>query len=189
MQRKGPRSGFGSQLRTGSKLFLSVDPSYGTAVQEYYALSRVGFRVRPRLALGLEGGALGNEEYNAGMGGGFVRLNLRDTAFTLSSGVHRQLSRRSSKRLRRSRRLSHVLSCFEGHSSASRPNRTAGPAPAVLGLSAQPLTITPIGIFPPSIRRRRALRSRILCKRDVLELKTRGLSPIISMTRRRQPIK
>jgi hypothetical protein len=104
-------------LDLSSELSLSVDASYGTALQEYYALSRVGFRVRPRLALGLEGGALGNEEYNAGMGGGFVRLNLRDTAFTLSSGVHRQLSRRSSKRLRRSRRLSHVLSCLEGHSS------------------------------------------------------------------------
>ncbi|MFZ2018665.1 MAG: hypothetical protein WAU90_08335, partial [Methyloceanibacter sp.] len=37
-------------------------------------------------AFGLEGGALGNEEYNAGKGGGFVRLNLRDTEFTLSGG-------------------------------------------------------------------------------------------------------
>jgi hypothetical protein len=35
---------------------------------------------------GLEGGALGNEEYNAGKGGGFVRLDVRDVEFTLSGG-------------------------------------------------------------------------------------------------------
>ena len=46
----------------------------------------MGFRVRPRLALGLEGGTLGNEEYNAGKGGGFVRLDVRDIEFTLSGG-------------------------------------------------------------------------------------------------------
>ena len=73
-------------LDVSPKLFVSADASYGTAFQEYYSLARVGFRVRPHFALGLEGGALGNEEYNAGKGGGFVRLNLRDTEFTLSGG-------------------------------------------------------------------------------------------------------
>jgi len=34
----------------------------------------------------LEGGALGNEEYDAGRGGGFVRINLRKLEFTLSGG-------------------------------------------------------------------------------------------------------
>jgi hypothetical protein len=34
----------------------------------------------------LEGGTLGNEEYNAGKGGGFVRLDVRDIEFTLSGG-------------------------------------------------------------------------------------------------------
>ena len=42
--------------------------------------------MRPRLALGLEGGALGNEEYDAGKGGGFLRLNLSATKITLSGG-------------------------------------------------------------------------------------------------------
>jgi hypothetical protein len=42
--------------------------------------------VRPRLSLGLEGGALGNEEYDAGRGGGFVRVNFRDFETTLSGG-------------------------------------------------------------------------------------------------------
>lgn len=68
------------------RLFVSADASYGTAFQEYCSLVRLGFRVRPRLALGLEGGALGNEEYDAGKGGGFVRLDVRDTEFTLSGG-------------------------------------------------------------------------------------------------------
>ena len=34
----------------------------------------------------LEGGALGNEEYNAGRGGGFVRADLRAVEVTLSGG-------------------------------------------------------------------------------------------------------
>jgi hypothetical protein len=66
--------------------FLSADASYGTAFQEYWSLARVGFRVLPKLSLGLEGGALGNEEYDAGRGGGFIRINLRKLEFTLSGG-------------------------------------------------------------------------------------------------------
>jgi hypothetical protein len=54
-------------------VFLSADACSGTAFQEYWALMRLGYRLRPRLALGVEGGALGNEEYDAGRGGGFVR--------------------------------------------------------------------------------------------------------------------
>jgi len=42
--------------------------------------------VRPRFALGLEGGALGNEEYNAARGGGFARVTFRDMEVTLSGG-------------------------------------------------------------------------------------------------------
>jgi hypothetical protein len=39
-----------------------------------------------RLSLGLEGGALGNEEYDAGRSGGFVRATLRNLEATLSGG-------------------------------------------------------------------------------------------------------
>ena len=42
--------------------FLSVDESYGTAFQEYWSLARLGHRLGPRFSLGIEGGALGNEE-------------------------------------------------------------------------------------------------------------------------------
>ena len=66
--------------------FVSADASYGSAFQQYYSLARVGFRVRPKLSLGLEGGALGNEEYDAGRGGGFVRVNFRELEVTLSGG-------------------------------------------------------------------------------------------------------
>jgi hypothetical protein len=76
----------GSWLDLSERLFLSADATYGTAFQEYWALGRLGFRARPRLSLGLEGGALGNEEYNAGRDGGFVRVNFRDFETTLSGG-------------------------------------------------------------------------------------------------------
>jgi len=66
--------------------FVSADASYGSAFQEYFSLARVGFRVRPKLSLGIEGGALGNEEYDAGRGGGFVRVNFRALEVTLSGG-------------------------------------------------------------------------------------------------------
>ena len=72
-------------LDVSPRLFVSADAPYGMAFQEYCALARIGFRVRPRLALGLEGGALG-EEYAARKGGGFLRLNLSVTEITLSGG-------------------------------------------------------------------------------------------------------
>jgi Cellulose biosynthesis protein BcsS len=68
------------------RVFLSADASYGTAFEEYCALMRLGYRLRPRLALGVEGGAAGNEEYDSGRGGGFLRVNFRDIETTLSSG-------------------------------------------------------------------------------------------------------
>jgi len=83
-------SALGLQAETWTNLseryFLSADASYGTAFQQHWALVRFGYRLRERFSLGLEGGVLGNEEYNAGRGGGFARITLRDTEVTLSSG-------------------------------------------------------------------------------------------------------
>ncbi|MGC1711807.1 MAG: cellulose biosynthesis protein BcsS [Methyloceanibacter sp.] len=56
------------------RLFVSADAPYGMAFQEYCALARIGFRVRPRLGLGLEGGALGENEPS-----GYVALGLYPT--------------------------------------------------------------------------------------------------------------
>jgi hypothetical protein len=67
-------------------LFLSADASYGTAFQDYWSLARLGYRLRPKLSLGVEGGALGNEEYDAGRGGGFVRLDCGVAEVTLAGG-------------------------------------------------------------------------------------------------------
>lgn len=69
-----------------ARTFVSADASYGTAFQEYWSLVRLGYRLTPRFSLGLEGGALGNEEYDAGKGGGFLRAIWRDMEVTLSSG-------------------------------------------------------------------------------------------------------
>ena len=66
--------------------FLSVDASYGTAFQEYWSLARAGYRFGPLFSLGIEGGALGNEEYNAGRGGLFLKANLHAMEITLSGG-------------------------------------------------------------------------------------------------------
>ena len=49
-------------------------------------MARAGYRLGPKLSLGLEGGALGNQEYDAGRGGGFVRVNFRNLEATLSGG-------------------------------------------------------------------------------------------------------
>jgi hypothetical protein len=67
-------------------LYLSADASYGTAFQSYCSLARLGYRVWPKLSLGIEGGALGNEEYDAGRGGGFLRVDFRLIEVTLSGG-------------------------------------------------------------------------------------------------------
>jgi hypothetical protein len=75
-----------SWLDYSPRIFYSLDASYGTAFQEYWTLARAGYRVSPRFSLGIEGGALGNEEYDAGRGGGFTRIYFRKVEITLSGG-------------------------------------------------------------------------------------------------------
>lgn len=66
--------------------FLSADACYGTAFQSYWELTRIGYRVGEVFAVGLEGGVLGNQEYDAGRGGGFVRGKFKALEATLSGG-------------------------------------------------------------------------------------------------------
>ncbi len=64
----------------------SLDAAYGTAFEDYWSLARIGYRLGPKLTLGLEGGALGNQEYDAGRVGGFGRIEFSDLQVTLSGG-------------------------------------------------------------------------------------------------------
>lgn len=66
--------------------FVSADGVYGSAFQDYFQLTRLGFRLNSWLSLGLEGGVLGNQEYDAGRGGGFARVKFREIEATLSGG-------------------------------------------------------------------------------------------------------
>ena len=64
--RPGERDGLPHRRRELDDLspiwHLSADAAYGTAFQEYWSLARVGYRLKPKLSVGLGGGALGNEE-------------------------------------------------------------------------------------------------------------------------------
>jgi hypothetical protein len=70
-------------LDLSPKPFLSVDASYRIAFQEYYALSRLGFRVPPRLASAFEGGSAMK---SIGMAV-FARLNLRAPSSPCRAGL------------------------------------------------------------------------------------------------------
>src|SRR5262245_5755810 len=106
-------------------------------------------------------------------------MNFRNAEFTLSGGFHRQLSRRQSERLCRARHLSIILRIGSGQ---ALPDRTAGPAPAVLGLTSA------CGDTNLTGSRQQATPSLVVascverCPRAVPE----GLSAATSMTRRRQ---
>jgi Cellulose biosynthesis protein BcsS len=73
-------------LDLSERSILSVDAAYGSAFQEYWGLARVGYRLAPALSVGLEAGALGNEEYAAERGGAFLRFNLMATEIMVSGG-------------------------------------------------------------------------------------------------------
>ncbi|MEM8575965.1 MAG: cellulose biosynthesis protein BcsS [Pseudomonadota bacterium] len=66
--------------------FLSADGGYGTAFQEYWQLSRIGYRLGSVFAVGAEGGILGNQEYDAGRVGGFIRGTFNAVEATVSAG-------------------------------------------------------------------------------------------------------
>lgn len=71
----------------GASGFFSLDASYADAFNAYHAQARLGRRFVKRFSAGVEGAALGNEEYESGRGGGFLRYHLRDMDLTLSGGV------------------------------------------------------------------------------------------------------
>lgn len=88
---KGARWGAKGQLELwrnlGARHWFSLDASYATAFGDYWSLARAGRRLSPRWSLGLEGGGLGNEDYDAGRGGTFLRYHMGAMELTLSGGA------------------------------------------------------------------------------------------------------
>lgn len=71
----------------GMSAFFSIDGSYSTAFDSYFAQGRIGKKVSKNLSIGLEGAALGNKEYESGRGGGFMRFQMGGVDLTLSGGI------------------------------------------------------------------------------------------------------
>jgi hypothetical protein len=88
---KGTRWGARGQLELwrnlGTRHWFSFDASYATAFGDYWTLARAGRRMSRRWSLGIEGGGLGNEDYNAGRGGAFLRYHKGNMEITLSGGA------------------------------------------------------------------------------------------------------
>lgn len=71
----------------GSRNWFSGDLSYGTAFGDYRFQTRLGRRMAKRYTIGIEAGGLGNREYDAARGGGFLRIHLKNSDFTISGGA------------------------------------------------------------------------------------------------------
>ncbi len=71
----------------GEKSWFSADVSFGDVHGSYWAQMRLGNRLSRRISVGIEGGALGNEDYDSGRGGGFLRYHLGEAELTFSGGV------------------------------------------------------------------------------------------------------
>lgn len=69
------------------RTWTSLDLSWTTLENVYGARARLGWRAWPALSLGMEGGALGNQDYQIGRVGGFVRYEWANAELSLSSGV------------------------------------------------------------------------------------------------------
>lgn len=71
----------------GEKSWFSADASYGDVFGSYWGQMRLGHRFGKRISAGIEGGVLGNEEYDGGRGGGFIRYHMGEMELTLSGGA------------------------------------------------------------------------------------------------------
>ena len=132
----------GCRPRPGSTsrpaFFSPPTPAYGTAFQEYCSLARLGLRVRPRLSLGLEGGALGNEEYDQGAPaascGSISAIPKSRSPAALPATISK--TPRVAMSLSASIERSEIRNCQVRANFQAKARCTAGPAPAVLGLIA-----------------------------------------------------
>ena len=71
----------------GETGWLSLDASYADVFRSYWTQLRLGRRMHKRISAGVEAGAQGNEEYDSGRAGGFLRYHLGRSELTLSGGL------------------------------------------------------------------------------------------------------
>jgi hypothetical protein len=71
----------------GPAVWAQFDAHAMAAFETYGVHGRLGWRVRPRLAVGAEAGAIGAVAYDAVKAGGFVKTWLMGTELTLSGGA------------------------------------------------------------------------------------------------------
>jgi hypothetical protein len=67
--------------------FAQLDVSYATAFQSYAGRARLGYRLWPALSAGVEAGIAGNEAYDAGRGGAFLRYEWPAGEVSVSAGA------------------------------------------------------------------------------------------------------
>lgn len=76
-----------SWLDIGSSAWAQFDAFGSNSFDTYSVHGRLGKRILPRLAVGVEAGAVGNLEYDAVKVGAFARFWLKGTELTLSGGA------------------------------------------------------------------------------------------------------
>ena len=74
-------------LDFGGRWWASLDGSWTSANTSYWTRMRAAYRVWPKLSAGLEIGALGNVEFDAGRLGAFLRYETDNGELSASGGV------------------------------------------------------------------------------------------------------
>lgn len=70
----------------GEAGWLSLDASYADVFGSYWTQLRLGRRMHKRISAGVEAGAQGNEDYDSGRAGGFLRTHMGGSELTVSGG-------------------------------------------------------------------------------------------------------
>lgn len=71
----------------GDSSWLAIDASYADTFGSYWTQMRLGRNLGARISAGIEAAALGNEEYDSGRGGAFLRAHLGRMDLTVSGGI------------------------------------------------------------------------------------------------------
>ena len=74
-------------LDFGGRWWASLDGSWTSANNSYWSRARLAYRLWPKLSVGLEAGALGNVEFDAGRAGALLRYELSNGEISASGGI------------------------------------------------------------------------------------------------------